>query len=61
MLTDRDLSTLKAAASLARHAPEALRAAHLAPKLEVLAERTREAQEGCPCGSPICPRYQVTP
>lgn len=51
-----DTATLTAAASLARHAPESLRAAHLAPKLEAMAQELRETPQPCPCGSPICPR-----
>lgn len=39
MLTDRDLPTLHAAASALRHAPPAMRAAHLAERLEEMAER----------------------
>lgn len=34
-----DIETLRAAASLAAHAPEKMRAAHLAPRLEALARR----------------------
>ncbi len=39
MLTSADVALVRAAASLAAHAPERMRAAHLAPRLEELARR----------------------
>ncbi|HEV2734370.1 MAG TPA: hypothetical protein VGV85_05995 [Longimicrobiaceae bacterium] len=38
-LSAADVALIRAAASLAGHAPEKMRAAHLAPRLEELAQR----------------------
>lgn len=38
-LTSADVALVRAAASLAEHAPESMRAAHMAPRLESLALR----------------------
>jgi|GEM_PF-3472640 len=38
-LTYADIALIRAAASLAEHAPQKMRAAHLAPRLENLARR----------------------
>ncbi len=38
-LTSADVALVRAAASLAAHAPEKMRAAHMAPRLEALARR----------------------
>lgn len=40
--TRRDADLIRAAASLARHAPEYMRAAHMAPRLDALAERIEQ-------------------
>ncbi|HEX2092961.1 MAG TPA: hypothetical protein VHG28_11185 [Longimicrobiaceae bacterium] len=38
-LTSADVALIRAAASLAAHAPEKMRAAHMTPRLEALARR----------------------
>lgn len=50
--TAADAALVRAAASLAEHAPEKMRAAHLAPRLEELAQRIAA---GLPRPAPAAP------
>jgi hypothetical protein len=54
-LLPSDIALVRAAASAAEHAPERMRAAHLAPRLEDLAERLEAELSSAPPVEPAAP------